>query len=53
MSTKKYNKDKEDRINILISKSIKKEYKLFCIKNDYNMSDRIREFIEGELKKST
>jgi hypothetical protein len=50
MSIKKYNKNKEERINFLISKELKKEYKLFCIKNDYIMSDRIREFIELELK---
>lgn len=51
METKIYTKDKEKRMTFLVSKELKKSYQLFCIENDYNMSERIRQFMEDELKK--
>ena len=47
---KKYTKDKESRINILSSKRLHKEYKILCIENEYNMSERIRQFMEKDIE---
>jgi hypothetical protein len=40
----------EERLNVLISKELKKKYKIFCIKNNLSFSKRIRELIENDLK---
>lgn len=40
----------EERLNVLISKELKKKYKIFCIKNNFSFSKRIRELIEEDLK---
>jgi len=45
-----YTKDKEVRMTFLASKDLRKRYKLFCIENDYIMSDRIREFMEKDIE---
>lgn len=39
----------EEKLNVLIEKELKKKYKIYCIKNDYNFSDRIRKLIEKDL----
>ena len=48
MTTEKENKLLVIRINA----ELKKNYQLFCIKNDHNMSERIRKFMEEDLKKN-
>lgn len=40
----------EDRLNILIPKGIKDDYKIYCIKNNLNLSKRLRELIEMDMK---
>ena len=37
------------RLNLLISKELRKRYKLKCLNEDIVMSDRIRELIEKDL----
>ncbi len=39
----------EERLNVLISKNLKKQYKLYCIKKDYSFSKRIRQLIEADI----
>lgn len=52
--SEKYTKDKEKRINLMISLELVKKFKIHCINNDFNFSKRIRELIEkdinGEIK---
>jgi hypothetical protein len=38
------------RINVQIEEEFRKKYKLYCLKNDIVMSDRIRELILKDLK---
>ena len=40
----------ETRLNILLPKKLKKEYKQFCLENDIILSKRIRELIERDLR---
>ena len=44
----------EVRLNIRLTKEIRKKYKMFCLKKDMIISDRIRKLIEmdmnGEIK---
>ena len=47
MSIKKNNK--EARINLLLTKELRKKYKVHCAKKDVGMSERIRELIERDL----
>jgi len=48
------NKFKEEpvKINVLIEKELLKEYKMYCLKNDIIMSERIRDFIKQDLKEN-
>ena len=46
----KYTKDKEKRINVLMSDTFRKEYKIFCINKGFIMSERIRQLIEMDLR---
>lgn len=39
----------EERLNVLIPKSLKKKYKVHCINNDFVFSHRIRQLIEMDL----
>lgn len=48
MSIEKENK--EVRINLLITKELRKKYKAYCLEGDVAMSDRIRQLIEKDLK---
>jgi len=43
-------KTSEVRINLLISKELRKEYKLHCLNNNTDMSERIRTLIIKDLK---
>ena len=43
-------KHSEEKLNVLISKELKKKYKIFCIKKNFSFSKRIRELIENDLK---
>lgn len=43
----------ENRLNVLISKELKKAYKQFCTTNDIIMSERIRELILIDLSGKT
>lgn len=45
-----YTKDKFRKIIVRIDIDSKKQYQTHCIKNDINMSERIRELIEKDLK---
>ena len=45
------NKNKEDRLNVLVSKKLKNDFKIFCIKNNYNFSERIRMLIKKDMDK--
>lgn len=47
MSIKETNK--EARINLLITKELRKKYKIHCLKKDIPMSERIRQLIEMDL----
>jgi len=40
----------ETRLNVLLPKSLKKEYKQYCLKNDIVLSKRVRELIEKDLR---
>ena len=48
------NKFKEEpvKINVLVEKELLKEYKMYCLKNDIIMSERIRDFIKNDLKEN-
>lgn len=48
MSIKKESQN-EVRINLLISKELRKNYKKYCLNKDIDMSKRIRELIELDL----
>ena len=37
-------------LKIMITKEFREAYKIYCQKNGYNMSRRIREFMRKELK---
>ena len=41
---------KQVRINVLLDSEERKKYKLFCIKNNQVMSERIRELIKEDMK---
>lgn len=43
-------KTNEVRINILITKELRKQYKLHCLNNNTDMSDRIRLLIMKDIK---
>lgn len=43
-------KNKEVRVNLLLTKELRKQYKLHCLKNDIGMSERIRQLIEFDLQ---
>jgi hypothetical protein len=47
---KEKNKGTSVRMTFLIDNDLRKNYKLFCVKHNYNMSDRIRQFMENEIK---
>jgi len=47
MSIKRENK--EARINLILTKELRKKYKVHCAKKDIGMSERIRELIERDL----
>ena len=40
----------DKNLNIRINKELLENYKLYCSKNGYLLSERIRNFIESELK---
>ena len=42
-------KNKPVRVNILIDAELRKQYKKYCIDNEFSLSDRIRELIEKDL----
>lgn len=42
-------KNKPVRMNILVDISVRKKYKIYCIKKNYVFSERIRELIEMDL----
>ena len=42
-------KNKPVRMNILVDISVRKKYKIYCIKKNYIFSERIRELIEMDL----
>jgi predicted HTH domain antitoxin len=48
MSIKQENK--EVRINLLLTKEFRKQYKIHCLKKDIIMSERIRELMDMDLK---
>lgn len=39
----------EERLNVLISKNLKKQYKSYCIKKEYSFSKRIRQLIKADI----
>ena len=43
-------KDKEKRIIVRIDDELKKQYQIYCLNNDINMSERIRELIQKDLE---
>ena len=43
-------KNKEVRIDVLITDDLRKKVKKYCIDNDTNMSKLIREFLESKIK---
>ncbi len=43
-------KDKYVRMNLIVEPEFRKKYKTYCLKNDFNMSDRIRQMIELDMK---
>jgi hypothetical protein len=47
---KKFESENIILVNFKIDAELRKRYKIFCIENGYTLSDRIREFIESELK---
>ena len=49
MSIKNKEQQNEVRLNLLVSKELRKNYKKYCIDNDIDMSKRIRELIEMDL----
>jgi hypothetical protein len=42
--------DKEKRIIVRIDDELKKQYQIYCLNNDINMSERIRELIQKDLE---
>lgn len=46
-------KDKNNLVmlNVLIPKSLKTEFKIYCVRNDINMSDKLRLMIKEEIHK--
>jgi len=46
----KFKNKKPVRINVLLDEELRKQYKKYCIDNDFVLSDRIRELIEKDLK---
>lgn len=40
----------ETRLNVLLPKILKKNYKQYCIKNDLILSKRVRELIEKDMR---
>ena len=38
------------RINILLSKELRKKYKTYCLNNNLIMSERIRELMQKDLE---
>nr|QBM02733.1 hypothetical protein [uncultured archaeon] len=40
----------EVRLNFMVSKELRKNYKKHCINNDIDMSKRIRELMEMDLE---
>ena len=49
---KKETKYNECRLNVLVSPSLKKRYKQFCLTNDFILSHRVREVLEKDLKEN-
>ena len=49
MNTKKFDIEPV-RVTFLIEKTMRKQYKEYCLTNDIVMSDRIRLLIEKDLK---
>ncbi len=44
-------KEKENKLLIIrVNKNLKNNYRIFCMNNEYNMSERIRQFMENDLK---
>ena len=43
-------KNNNKRLNVLISDELRKKYKKYCIEINVNVSDRIRELMEIDLK---
>ena len=50
MGREKKNNDK--RLNVLISSDLRKRYKKYCIDKEVNLSDKIRELMEKDLKEN-
>jgi antitoxin component of RelBE/YafQ-DinJ toxin-antitoxin module len=46
----KYNKDKNDNIKFRIDLNIKNDFYIFCKKNGYSVSERIRILLENDMK---
>ena len=42
--------DKKKRIIVRIDDELKKQYQIYCLNNDINMSERIRELIQKDLE---
>ena len=40
----------DSRLNILMSNDLRKRYKLFCITNDFRLSERVRFLLEQDIK---
>lgn len=43
-------KNKPVRINLVVDIDLRRQYKKYCIDKDYNLSERIRQLIEKDLK---
>lgn len=42
--------NKEVRVNIRLTLSLREKYKKFCLKNDLDMSKHLRDYIEDIIK---
>ena len=42
---------KDVRINFWVTEKLRKEYKMYCLENDIDMSSQLRDFIKSELEK--
>ncbi len=42
-------KNKPVRLNLQVDESFRKKYKIYCLKNNYIVSDRIRLLVEKDL----